>query len=50
MKISQSRKLQVRLATQVFSDSLADAIKFRYKNLKVKQFEGHKDTVKFIRL
>ena len=42
--------MKVRSATQVLSDSLVDAFECFNKNLKLNQFEGAEETVKFIRV
>lgn len=42
--------MKVKLASQVFSDSVADALEFCNETLKLKNFEGSEETVKFIRI
>ena len=42
--------MKVNLAVQALSKSVADAIEFCHKELKIKAFEGSEATVKFIRL
>jgi hypothetical protein len=44
------QKMKVNLAAQVFSSSVADAIEYCNKDLKLPQFQGSEPTVKFIRL
>ena len=43
------QKMKVKLASQIFSDSVADAIEFCLKELKIKEFEGSESTIIFIR-
>ena len=40
----------VKLAAQVISDSVADAIEYYDKTLKLKQFENSEGTVRFLRI
>ena len=53
LKISHIRwrqeKIKVRPSVQTFSSSVADAIDYCTSVLKLKEFEGSADTVKFIR-
>ena len=44
------QKMKVNLATQVFSNSVADALEFCSKELNLPQFHGCEATVKFIRI
>ena len=44
------QKMKVNLATQVFSNSVADALEFCSKELNLPQFQGCEATVKFIRI
>ena len=46
----EQQKMKVNLAAQVFSSSVADAIEYCTKELKLEQFQGSEATVKFIRL
>lgn len=45
----QKEKMKVRLAVQVFSNSVADAIEYCLKDLKNKLFEGAEPTIEFCR-
>ena len=45
----RNQKMKVRLAVQVFSKSVADALTYCNENLKLPQFEGCEATVEFIR-
>ncbi len=42
--------MKVNLAAQTFSSSVADAIEYCTLTLKLPQFQGSEETVKFIRL
>ena len=44
------QKMKVNLATQIFSNSVADALEFCAKDLKKPEFQGCEATVKFIRI
>ena len=46
----QKHKMNVRLAAQTFSSSVADAIDFLREDLKLPQFQGSQSTVTFIRV
>ena len=46
----ESQKMKVKLAAQTLSSSVADAIEYCDKTLKLKQFKNSEATVKFIRL
>ncbi|CAH2085969.1 unnamed protein product [Euphydryas editha] len=45
-----TQKMKVRLATQLFSNSVADALEFFKYNLKLSQFQGCSPTAQFIRI
>lgn len=45
-----TQKMKVRLATQLFSNSVADALEFCEYNLKLPQFQGCSPTAQFIRI
>ncbi|CAH2088929.1 unnamed protein product [Euphydryas editha] len=45
-----TQKMKVRLATQLFSNSVADALEFCEYNLKLSQFQGCSLTAQFIRI
>ena len=40
--------MKVKFASQIFSDSVADAIEFCLKELKIKEFEGSESTILFL--
>ena len=43
------QKMKVKLATQVFSSSVADALEYCNKHLQLPQFQGCEETVDFLR-
>ncbi|KAG7453457.1 DNA transposase THAP9 [Solea senegalensis] len=45
----EKEKMKVRLATQVFSSSVADALEYCNKHLHLPQFRGCEETVDFLR-
>ena len=45
----QKHKMNVKLAAQTLSSSVADAIEFLDSSMKLDQFQGSTGTVKFIR-
>ena len=46
----EKQKMKVNLAAQVLSSSVADALEYCAKHLKLRQFEGCMPTVRFIRI
>jgi len=46
----ENNKMRVKLAVQIFSSSVADAIDFCREDLNLHQFKGSEHTTKFIRL
>ena len=46
----EKQKMKVNLGAQVLSSSVADALEYCAKHLKLRQFEGCMPTVRFIRI
>ena len=45
----EKQKMKVNLATQLLSSSVAGALLYGYKNLRLPQFNGYEETVHFLK-